>query len=48
MKAVSRDEREQWTALRDADTLHMLPSAALQASIRHLADRLLELTEPDA
>jgi hypothetical protein len=47
-----RQEREQWLALRDGDTLHMLPTPALVASIRYLADRLLELTDeeeaPDA
>jgi hypothetical protein len=42
---VNPDEREEWAALRDADTLHMLPPEALVASIRHLAGRLMDLTE---
>lgn len=41
-------EREEWQALLDADTLHMLPVEAHIASVRHLAGRLLELTEPAA
>lgn len=38
-------EREEWRALAEADTLHMLPTGALIASIKHLAERLLEVTE---
>lgn len=34
-------EREEVMALRDADTLHMLPPEALIASIKYLAERLL-------
>lgn len=37
-------EREEWQALLDVDTLHMLPVEAHIASVRHLAGRLLELT----
>ena len=37
----SPEEREQWQALVDADTLHMLPKEALITSVRDLAARLL-------
>lgn len=37
--------REEWKALAEADTLHMLPVEALTASIRQLARQLLEYTE---
>lgn len=37
-------EREEWQALVDADTLHMIPPEAHIASVKHLAGRLLELT----
>lgn len=40
------DERAEWQALVDADTLHMLPVEAHIASVKHLAGRLLELTDP--
>ncbi|MCA1572476.1 MAG: hypothetical protein LC798_19685 [Chloroflexi bacterium] len=39
---MDRSELEQVAALRDADTLHMLPSEALIASIKYLAEKLLE------
>lgn len=39
-------EREEWQALFDADTLHMLPSVALIASVKELAQRLLMFTAP--
>jgi hypothetical protein len=38
-------EREEWAALAASDTLHLLPTEALIASIRQLAGRLLDLTE---
>jgi hypothetical protein len=38
-------EREEWQALVDADTLHMLPPQALIASVKHLAARLLEISD---
>lgn len=38
------EEREEWKALVEADTLHMLPKEALVASVQHLALRLLEVT----
>lgn len=37
-------ERAEWQALVDADTLHMIPPEAHIASVKHLAGRLLELT----
>lgn len=37
--------RAQWTALAEADTLHMLPTEALVASIKDLASELLNRTE---
>lgn len=40
---VSAGEREEWQALVDADTLHMLPAEAHIASVKHLAQRLLDL-----
>lgn len=39
-------EREEWQALLDADTLHLLPPAALIASVKELAQRLLMFTAP--
>jgi hypothetical protein len=36
-------EREEWRALVAADTLALLPDEALIASIKSLAERLLEL-----
>lgn len=36
-------EREEWRALANADTLHLLPTTALIASIKHLAERLLTI-----
>lgn len=41
-------ERAEWEALVEADLLHLLPAQALAASIKHLAGRLLEMTEPEA
>lgn len=41
---VEPAEREEWKALEEADTLHMLPTEALSASVKHLAARLLALT----
>lgn len=37
--------REEWEALRDAETLDMLPTKALVATIRDLASKLLVLTQ---
>lgn len=37
--------RLEWAALVEADTLHMLPKEALIASIKNLAQELLERTE---
>lgn len=42
---MNEDEREQWRALTIEPRLDMLPTEALIASIRHLAQRLLDLTE---
>lgn len=42
---VDPDEREEWKALEEADTLHLLPVEAHIASVKHLAARLLDLTE---
>lgn len=44
--AVTDGETEEWAALVEADTLHMLPPEALIASVRHLAQRLLDLAQP--
>jgi hypothetical protein len=41
-----QDERAQWEALLNEPGLDKLPPAALVASIRYLAGRLLELTPP--
>lgn len=38
---VSDDEAAEFRALRDADTLHLLPVSALVASIRYLAEKLV-------
>jgi hypothetical protein len=38
--------RKEAEALRDADTLHMLPKEALIASIKALAEEVLDLTDP--
>lgn len=37
-------EREEWRALVEAETLHMIPPEAHIASVKHLAARLLEVT----
>lgn len=42
------NERAQWAALATEPRLDMLPVEALVASIHHLAQRLLDLTEPEA
>lgn len=39
------EEREGWKALATEPRLDMLPTEALVASIHHLAQRLLELTD---
>lgn len=47
--ALSADyEREEWRALATADTLHLLPTEALIATIKHLAERLLAEGDDDA
>lgn len=38
-------ERDEWQALVDADSLHLLPDEALIASIKQLAQRCLDLTD---
>lgn len=43
-RKVTVAEREEWKALAEADTLHMLPTEALIASLKDLATRLLEVT----
>lgn len=43
-RKVTNIEQEEWRALAEADTLHMLPAEALIASIKDLATRLLEVT----
>lgn len=40
---MNEQELEEVRALRDADTLHMLPPEALIASIKYLAEKVLEL-----
>jgi hypothetical protein len=40
---MDQQELEEIRALRDADTLHMLPPEALIASIKYLAEKVLEL-----
>ena len=40
---IVRNEREEWAALVAADTLHLLPPEALIASIKDLAQRLLDV-----
>ena len=40
---MDRNERAEWEALAEGSTLHMLPTEALVASIKHLATRLLAL-----
>lgn len=40
--------REQWKALAEADTLHMLPQEALISSIKGLAEELLDFTKEKA
>lgn len=47
-KEVTPQEREEWKALAEANTLHLLPIQALIASIKDLATRLLELTYPES
>lgn len=41
---AARMEREEWQALVDADTMNGIPVEAHIASVRHLAQRLLDLT----
>lgn len=38
------NEREEWRALQDSTTLHMIPVEAHIASVKYLAGRLLEVT----
>ena len=45
MSQVNADERAEWEALANADTLQMLPKEALVASIKLLAERLLQVTD---
>lgn len=42
---VDPAEREEWKALEEADTLHLLPIEAHIASVKHLAARLLDMTD---
>jgi hypothetical protein len=44
---MTAQELEEIQALRDTDTLHMLPPEALIASIKYLAEKVLELQQYD-
>lgn len=44
---MDQQELSEIRALRDADALHMLPPEALIASIKYLAEKVLELAQDD-